>query len=154
MKRLFVILLILCAWVTYPMLYAQIYTTSSLTYKTVHSGEALEMPTAYSFRSTSAFSIHKVSESVRESRTYSTAPMRMATGTITTVASQLQGGQLAEDNEVATPIRGRRNTMAPPTDTEELLPIGDGWDVAMLLAILCVLYGLYLRRNAKRQVVK
>jgi hypothetical protein len=43
---------------------------------------------------------------------------------------------------------------APWVPDENDTPIGDGWDVAVLIAILCIIYGIYLRRNATREEVK
>lgn len=128
-KSLFVILLILCSCGACPVLHAQIYTTSSTTY---HSTTALPIS---AFRSTSSYSSISIS--------YSTAPMRVATGSVSTVASQLSGGVLADEGYYTENVlRGPRKLggiggggIAPP-DT----PIGDGWDVALLLALLCVGY--------------
>ena len=47
MKRLFVILLVLCSWVSYPMLQAQIYTTSSATYQSYSTGGIHVLPTPH-----------------------------------------------------------------------------------------------------------
>ena len=128
-KSLFVILLILCSCGACPVLHAQIYTTSSTTY---HSTTALPIS---AFRSTSSYSSISIS--------YSTAPMRVATGSVSTVASQLSGGVLADEGYYTENVlRGPRKLggiggggIAPP-DT----PIGEGWDVALLLALLCVGY--------------
>ena len=62
--------------------------------------------------------------------------MNIANGTVKTIASSIQGGVLSNGVDVAAGpqrIHDRRNTMAPPTET----PIGDGWDVVLLLAMLC-----------------
>jgi hypothetical protein len=68
--------------------------------------------------------------------------MNIANGAIKTAASSIKGGVLADDgNNPSNParIQGRRNsTMEPPTNTDA--PIGEGWDVALLLALLCVGY--------------
>lgn len=128
-KSLFVILLILCSCGACPVLHAQIYTTSSTTY---HSTTALPIS---AFRSTSSYSSISIS--------YSTVPMRVATGSVSTVASQLSGGVLADEGYYTENVlRGPRKLggiggggIAPP-DT----PIGEGWDVALLLALLCVGY--------------
>ena len=136
MKRLFVILLILCSWVAYPMLHAQVYTTSSATYHSIGTSGIAAQPTT-TFRSTSNYARGGSAVQTTSSVSYSTAPMRMANGTITTVASQLKGG-LAEGTDTYTgyiPTRPQRVPGVPDT-----LPIGDGWDVALLLAILCVGY--------------
>jgi hypothetical protein len=131
-KSLFIILLILCSWGACPVLHAQIYTTSSTTY---HSTTALPIS---AFRSTSSYSSISIS--------YSTAPMRVATGSVSTVASQLSGGVLADEGYYTENVlRGPRKLggiggggIAPP-DTNPA-PIGEGWDVALLLALLCVGY--------------
>lgn len=135
------------------MLHAQVYTTSSANYHSVSSGGMVSLPEASSFRSTSAYAM-RTSDYTVTPRTYSTAPMRMATGTISTVASQLTG-VLAEEsygpnNDLRGPRKGPGSGGIAPPDT----PIGDGWDVVLLLALLCLAYGIYLRRNTKRQVVK
>ena len=132
------------------MLHAQVYTTSSTSYRSFSTGGWEAQPVTSAFRSTSAYRTPSTSAPI----TYSTAPMRMATGPISTVASQLQGGQLADEGTASPSIKGRHNTMAPPTQTDPFTPIGDGWDVVLLLALLCIAYGIYLRRNTKRQVVK
>ena len=146
MKRLFVILLILCSWVAYPMLHAQVYTTSSATYHTMGTSSMASQPTTASFRSTSSFARSGSAVQTTSSVSYSTAPMRMANGTITTVASQLKGGVLAEGADSPTgyiPTRPQRVPGVP-------LPIGDGWDVVLLLAILCVGYVVWKYMSVRR----
>lgn len=146
MKRLFVIILILCTWVAYPMLHAQVYTTSSATYHTMGTSSMASQPTTASFRSTSSYARGGSAVQTTSSVSYSTAPMRMANGTITTVASQLKGGVLAEGADSPTgyiPTRPQRVPGVP-------LPISDGWDVALLLAILCVGYVVWKYRSVRR----
>lgn len=118
-------------------------------YHSFSTGGVASAPASVEFRSTSAYS-----SSTTSSISYSTAPMHMANGTVRTVASSIQGGVLSEEPTGYTDpnrIRGRQNTMAPPTETA---PLGDGWDVAILLAFLCTAYGIYLRRNVKRKEAK
>ena len=148
MKRLFVILLILCPWVTYSTLHAQLYRSSSATYHSYSTGGVLQAPVD-PFRSTSAYVQNNI---VKSSIAYSTAPIRVANGTITTVATTIQSGILADEQDYApvSRVSGRRNTMAPPTDTDPFVPIGDGWDVALLFFILCMGYIIYLKRKEKR----
>ena len=145
-QSLFVILIVLCSWGANPMLQAQIYTTSSPAY---HSAMA-SSPTTSAFRSTSSYSHTSIS--------YSTAPMRVATGSFSTVASQLSGGTLADEGYYTdNGMRGPRRLggtlggggIAPP-DT----PIGDGWDVAVFLLLLCVGYAIYLKRKSENGKVK
>lgn len=145
-KSLFLILIVLCSWGANPMLQAQIYTGYSTT---SHSAMA-SSPTSSAFRSTSSYSATSVS--------YSTAPMRVATGSFSTVASQLSGGTLADEGYYTdNGMRGPRRLggtpggggIAPP-DT----PIGDGWDVAVFLLLLCVGYALYLTRKTRQEKAK
>ena len=146
MKRLFVIILILCTWVTCPMLHAQVYTTSSATYHSIGTSGMASQPTSTSFRSTSSYARSASAVQTTSSVSYSTAPMRMANGTITTVASQLKGGVLTEGTDSPTgyiPTRPQRVPGVP-------LPIGDGWDVALLLAILCVGYVVWKYMSVRR----
>lgn len=152
MKRLFVILLILCPWVTYPTLHAQLYRSSSATYHSYSTSGVLQTPSA-DFRSTSAYVQNQM---VRSRIAYSTAPIRVANGTITTVASTLQSGVLADEQDYAPVSRmpGRRNsnTMAPPTDTTPFVPLGDGWDVALFLLLSCAIYTLYISRKHQAKI--
>lgn len=158
MKRLFVILLILCTWVTYPMLHAQIYTTSSATYHSYSVGGYENRANTCQFRTTSP----QIQQN--HTNTYSTAPMRVATGTVSTVASQLQGGISADEfarKQYITRAKkaGPSSGGPPPPDTSDdggtggdtPMPIGEGWDVALLLLILCIGYALYLRRKSLQQ---
>ena len=118
-------------------------------YHSFSTGGVANAPASVEFHSTSAYS-----SSTTSSISYSTAPMHMANGTVKTVASSIQGGVLSEEPTGYTDpnrIRGRQNTMAPPTETA---PLGDGWDVAILFAIMCLAYGIYLRRNATNHEVK
>ena len=127
------------------MLQAQIYTTSSQ-YSYSMAGVATP-PSATPFRSTSSY---MAGGSGINTSSYSTAPMRMATGSISTVASQLAGGVLAEEcqmyhDEFSGPRRLPGAGGIAPPDT----PIGDGWDVALLLVLLCAVYTFYIFRKRK-----
>lgn len=128
------------------MLHAQVYTTSSATYHSIGTSGMASQPTSTSFRSTSSYARSASAVQTSSSVSYSTAPMRMANGTITTVASQLKGGVLAEGAESPTgyiPTRPQRVPGVP-------LPIGDGWDVAMLLALLSIGYVVWKYRSVRR----
>jgi hypothetical protein len=136
----------LCAWVYCPMLHAQLFTTSSATYRSISNGAMASQPTTSAFRSTSAYSNCNSAVQVASSKFSSTAPMHVSNGSITTIASQLTGGVLADEDDSPTgyiPTRPKRVPGVPDT-----VPLNDGWDVAILLAILCLSYGIYLRRNA------
>lgn len=115
-------------------------------YHSFSTGGAASAPASVEFRSTSTYKSVSTSSS-----SYSTAPMHMANGTVRTVASSIQGGVLSEEPTGYTNpnrIRGRQNTMAPPTETAQ--PLGDGWDVTLLLAILCVSYVVWKYRSVRR----
>ena len=146
MKRLFVIILILCTWVTYPMLHAQVYTTSSATYRSVCGGGMAVQPSTATFRSTSSYAGRSSVARVAPSRAYSTAPMYMANGTITTVASQLQGGELAETPSSSNGFSPQQRAVIPGVPYPPQ-PLGEGWDVALLLSLLGLGYAVYLKRK-------
>ena len=142
----------LCPLVSYSALWAQIYSTSSATYRSISTSGVGVSPATSDFRSTSSYSERTSTAQITRSVSYSTAPMRVANGTITTVASQLTGGVLADEDDSPTgyiPTRPKRVPGVPDT-----VPLNDGWDVAILLAILCLSYGIYLRRNATSNEAK
>lgn len=115
-------------------------------YHSFSTGGVANAPASVEFHSTSAYS-----SSTTSSISYSTAPMHMANGTVRTVASSIQGGVLSEEPTGYTDpnrIRGRQNTMAPPTETA---PLGDGWDVAVLLALMCLGYAICVRRKVQTE---
>ena len=89
-------------------------------------------PNSIEFRSTNTYG-KNISNTTE--RAFSTAPMYVANGTIKTIASSLSGVPV-EDSNVGyiPPTRPQRAPGVPDT------PIGDGWDVALLLALLCVAY--------------
>ncbi len=145
MKRLFVILLSLCTWVAHPMLQAQIYTTSSASYRSVSSGGVAILPTTPDFRSTSAY-VNRTATKIAPSVNYSTAPIHMANGKVTTVASQLKGELLA-DIPASSPSNGfspKQRAVIPGVP----LPLSDGWDVALLLSFLCLGYAIYIKQKS------
>lgn len=149
MKRLFVIILILCTWVAYPMSHAQVYTTSSATYRSVFGGGIAVQPTTPTFRSTSSFADRSSVTQVAPSISYSTAPMRMANGKITTVASQLKGEILTDIPSSSNGFSPKQRAVIPGVP----LPLGDGWDVALLLSFLCLGYAVYLKRKTIKDKV-
>ena len=121
---------------SYGHLQAQMYSTSSKMHHSYSTGGTVEAPSHVEFRSTSVYN-----SNIRkpQQKCYSTAPMNVANGAVKTIATSVQGGVLTDDaNSTTGPqrIQNRRNTMAPPTET----PIDDGWDVALLLALLCIGY--------------
>ena len=143
----------LCAWVYCPMLHAQLFTTSSATYRSISNGAMASQPTTSAFRSTSAYTNRNSAVQVASSIFSSTAPMHVSNGSITTIASQLQGGAIADESVSYEDNMGSGPRRAPWVPDENV-PLGDGWDVAILLAIMCLAYGIYLRRNATSNEVK
>ena len=149
MKRLFIILLVLCPYLSYGNLQAQIYSTSSATHHSYSTGGTVVAPSPVEFRSTSVY--NSTLRPTNQQKCYSTAPMNVANGAVKTIASSIQGGVLSDGDSYASGpqrIRGRQNTMAPPTET----PIGDGWDVALLLTLLCAGYALYCYKKNKKKM--
>lgn len=128
------------------MLHAQVYTTSSATYRSVCGGGMAVQPSTATFRSTSSYAGRSSVARVAPSRAYSTAPMYMANGTITTVASQLQGGELAETPSSSNGFSPQQRAVIPGVPYPPQ-PLSDGWDVALLLSLLCLGYAVYLKRK-------
>ena len=127
------------------MLHAQIYSTSSATYRSYSTGGVVHAPSA-TFRSTSTH-VHR-----SHHKMYDTAPMQVANGAITTAASQLQRGKLVEEQNYIPALRERRNSTLPPPSvddggTEEYLPISETWDLWLFMAILAVGYLLWPKRR-------
>ena len=134
---------------SYGHLQAQMYSTSSRMHDSYSTGGTVEAPSYVEFRSTSVYN-----SNIRntQQKCYSTAPMNVANGAVKTIASSIQGGVLSDGDSYASGpqrIRGRQNTMAPPTETA---PIGDGWDVALLLTLLCAGYALYCYKKNKKKM--
>ena len=128
------------------MLHAQVYTTSSATYRSLCGGGMAVQPSTATFRSTSSYAGRSSVARVAPSRAYSTAPMYMANGTITTVASQLQGGELAETPSSSNGFSPQQRAVIPGVPYPPQ-PLGEGWDVALLLSLLCLGYAVYLKRK-------
>lgn len=148
LKRLFIILFILCPFINGGYLRAQLFSTASSRYHSYSNGGAAVAP-SYQFHSTSIFGT-----TIAKKEYSSTAPLFVANGTIKTIASSVKGGVLLgntnDSSEGFIPITQDNSPIIPGVpDT----PIGGGWDVALLLAILCVAYAIYLRRQAKRQTL-
>ena len=147
LKRLFTILFMLCTWVFYPMLQAQIYTTSSATYRSCSTGGWMDKPSVYQFRTTS-FYVQR--NGVIQ---YSTAAMTVANGSIKTVASKLQGGIYADEfasEQCITPKRmgPAGGGIAPPPPNYNQ-PLALEWDVCLLLLFCSACHALYIYRNRK-----
>ena len=119
---------------------AQLYTTSSSRglYLSTSKG-VVATPSTSNFRSTSVYRTSAMQEKTSASNS---APMHVANGSIQTVASSIRGGVLSEGSEnnagYISPMR--RAAVIPGVPDTKPSPIGEGWDVALLLAVLCVGY--------------
>ena len=78
--------------------------------------------------------------------------MNIANGAVKTVASSIRGGVLsdADASGYLPPTAPKRSPGVPDTKPESPTPIGDGWDVALLLAILCVGYVVWKYMSVRR----
>ena len=114
------------------MIHAQIYSTSSVTHRSYTNGGGIVAPTSMEFRTTSVYG-----NSIAQKRSYSTAPMQVANGSIKTIASTVTGGVLLDNSNSN---GGYIPTITPVIPGVPDTPIDDGWDVALLLALLCVGY--------------
>ena len=143
MKRLFIILLLLCSLLTQGKIQAQIYSTASKRYHTYTSTGVALYPDIYKFRSTSIYG-------TTNSRSYATAPMQVANGSIKTVASSITGGVLT-NNEGYILHEGGKDQGAVIAGVPDL-SLGDGWDVGIFLALLSIAYLLYVKRKDKQTI--
>ena len=128
---------------SYGSLLAQIYSTSSSTFLSYSSANGVVPPTVIEFRSTSVYKKINQENNVQH---YSTAPMQVANGSIKTMASSISGGVLTAEKSTGYIPTGPQR--APGTPRPQ--PIGDGWDVALLLAILCVGYVVWKYMSVRR----
>ena len=133
MKRLFIILLILCPLLTQGGLQAQIFSTASSRHHSYSTGGAAVAPSTYEFQSTSVYG------TANSRKSYATAPMQIANGSIKTIASSVTGGVLTNNEGGYIPPTTGNDQGAVIAGVPDL-PIGEGWDVALLLALLCVGY--------------
>ena len=148
MKRLFIILIVLCPYIPYGHLQAQMYSTSSRMHHSYSTGGTVEAPSNVAFRSTSVYN-----SNIRntQQKCFSTAPMNVANGAVKTVASSIRGGVLsdADASGYLPPTAPKRSPGVPNTKPET--PIGDGWDVAVLLALMCLGYAICVRRKVQTE---
>lgn len=144
MKRLLVILLVLCPYVSYGTLFAQIYTTSSASYRSHSTSGCLATPPVMEFRTTSAYG-----RSMATTRTYSTAPMQMANGVVRTAASSLNGGTLLGGSSSINNESGTTTTPVIPGVPDT--PLSTGWDVLLFLVALSIIYAIHKHRKSKVQ---
>ena len=137
----------LCPLVSYSALWAQIYSTSSATYRSISTSGLELQPTISDFRSTSSYFGRTSTAQITRSVSYSTAPMHVANGQISTAASQLKGGVLVDPPVSYTEPKPHGPRRAPWVPDENV-PLSDGWDVALLLSFLCLGYAIYIKRKS------
>lgn len=135
----------LCPCILHGTLHAQIHTTSSASYRSYTTSGGLLDPPPIEFQSTSIYGRRTLS------RSYSTAPMVVSNGSVKTIASSIKSGSLLGTENTG---EDAGNTIIPVVPGVPDTPIGDGWDVAILLVLLCIAYGIYLRRNTTREEAK
>ena len=120
------------------------YNISSRTHRSYSTGGTIAVPSHVEFRSTSVYNSNIRSNT--QQKCYSTAPMQVANGSIKTMASSISGGVLTAEKSTGYIPTGPQR--APGTPRPQ--PIGDGWDVALLLAILCVGYVVWKYMSVRR----
>jgi hypothetical protein len=110
-------------------------------------------PAPLEFQSTSVYGV-----STRK-KSYATAPMQVANGSIKTVASSVNGGVLLGNSNGSTNNDGNTGYIPPGEQNNGAvisgvpdLPIGDGWDVALLLTLLCAGYAVYCYKKNKKKM--
>ena len=136
-------MLLLCSLLTQGKIQAHIYSTASKRYHTYTSTGVALYPDIYKFRSTSIYG-------TTNSRSYATAPMQVANGSIKTVASSITGGVLT-NNEGYILHEGGKDQGAVIAGVPDL-SLGDGWDVGIFLALLSMAYLLYVKRKDKQTI--
>ena len=120
------------------------YNISSRIHRSYSTGGTIAVPSHVEFRSTSVYNSNIRSNT--QQKCYSTAPMQVANGSIKTMASSISGGVLTAEKSTGYIPTGPQR--APGTPRPQ--PIGDGWDVALLLAILCVGYVVWKYMSVRR----
>lgn len=154
MKRIYTILLLLCPLMHFSSAKAQLFTTSSSTYRSYGGGGDISIATPYSsggnsfMRSTSQFA------NSSSNHAYSTAPICIANGSIKTVASTLEGGILSDETGFipTTPqnnstTTNNNGTIAPP----QFAPLPLDWDALLFILMLAILYPILKRRTSSIQ---
>lgn len=126
-------MLILCPLLPQGGLQAQIFSTASSRHHSYSSGGVAVAPSTYEFQSTSIYG------TANSRKSYATAPMQVANGSIKTIASSVTGGVLTNNEGGSIPPTTGNDQGAVIAGVPDL-PIGEGWDVALLLALLCVGY--------------
>ena len=147
MKHRYIILITLCLLAGHSAAFAQLFSTPASTFHAYESGSAsMSHSEGMTMRSTSSFATTSTLSS------YSTAPIRIANGSIQTVANQLDNIRLADDlidygtsSESGFIPTGPQRSIAPPTKA----PLHLDWDALLFLLSIAMLYALrmYLHRR-------
>ena len=133
---------------------AQLFSTSA---SDIHSygggGNGFASMPSSSMRGTTSFSSSAASTTIGN---YSTAPLRMANGTVQTAASTLNGGMLADETGFTTEggntgfiPTGPQRSIAPPNPEDENVPLHLDWDALLFILLLLI---PYLYRVDKRRI--
>ena len=141
LKRVIVILFVLCPCLVHGTLFAQIHMTSSANYRSYTTSGGLLDPPPVEFRSTSTYG-----NTISRRKAYSTAPMYVANGSVRTVASSLKGGVSLQNQSSSSEYE---NTVVPIVPGVPDTPLGFGWDVMLLFGIFAIIYVLWVRRRCK-----
>ena len=124
---------------------AQLFSTSA---SDIHSygggGNGFASMPSSSMRGTTSFSSSAASTTIGN---YSTAPMRMANGTVQTAASTLNGGMLADETGFTSEggntgfiPTGPQRSIAPPNPEDENVPLHLDWDALLFILLLLIPY--------------
>lgn len=166
-KRLYILLILLCLGVVNTSLQAQIYSTSNYrgisTHRNISSFEATLFSNTPSFGSTSSMRLRTTSE--KSYHDYGSEGRYSIYGSYTThnrfirtKAATISGGILADNagyiatkpQRITTSTNGDNDTIYdddstenPPTDA----PLAFGWDVIILLLLLAIGYTLSIRKR-------
>ena len=154
MKRIYIILLVLCPMIHFSSARAQIFTTSSSTYRSYGGGGDISIATPYSSGSNSFMRSNSQYATSSSDNAYSTAPICIANGSIKTVASTLGGGVLSDETGFipTTPqnnstTTNNNGTIAPP----QFAPLHLDWDALLFILMLAILYPILKRRTNSTQ---
>lgn len=154
MKRIYIILLLLCPLIHFSSAKAQLFTTSSSTYRSYGGGGDISIATPYSSGSNSFMRSNSQFANSSSNHAYSTAPICIANGSIKTVASTLEGGILSDETGFipTTPqnnstTTNNNGTIAPP----QFAPLHLDWDALLFILMLAILYPILKRRTSSIQ---
>ena len=152
MKRIYIILLLLCPMIHFSSAKAQLFTTSSRSIHSYGGGGSAAIATPYSSGGGSFMRSNSPFATSSSTNAYSTAPIHMANGSIKTVASTLQGGILSDETgfipttpQDNTTTTNNNSTIAPP----QFAPLHLDWDALLFILLLLI---PYLYRVEKRRI--